>query len=257
MCELFGISCENRIKVNEYLKEFFQRSDKHPNGWGLATFSDGNVSIEKEPVQASKSHYLKERLRYPISEKCMLAHIRQATIGVMSYVNTHPFTLNDDSGRRWTLIHNGTIFNYPQLNTYLYTQNGATDSERILIHLVELINVERKRRKHDLNAAERFEILQKEIGFMSKGNKLNLLFFDGEYMYAHCNFKDSLYVLEKPGTAIFCTQPVGNDSWETVPFTSLLAYKDGIQIFQSAPHGNEYIENPEDYKYLYLPFSSL
>lgn len=43
------------------------------------------------------------------TSKC-IAHIRRATIGDVDIKNTHPFSKNDNSGRRWVLAHNGTMY---------------------------------------------------------------------------------------------------------------------------------------------------
>ena len=130
MCELFGVSARDDFYANNYLKAFYAHSDFHPHGWGLACVSRNSALVEKESVKASESNYLRERLSQPITEKLLLAHIRYATIGNVEYKNCHPFTGKDCTGRRWTLIHNGTIFDYPALYPYLKTQKGDTDSER-------------------------------------------------------------------------------------------------------------------------------
>lgn len=83
MCELFGVSSAQKIEVTDLLKEFFSHSVKHANGWGMATFYGNAVSLEKEPIQAIKSAYLKERLQQNIQVQNMIAHIRLATRGVM------------------------------------------------------------------------------------------------------------------------------------------------------------------------------
>ena len=58
MCELFGVTANRRVKINDLLKRFFEHSTEHRNGWGLAFLDDNSVSIEKEPVKASDSLYL-------------------------------------------------------------------------------------------------------------------------------------------------------------------------------------------------------
>lgn len=83
MCELFGVSSAQKIEVTDLLKEFFSHSVKHPNGRVMATFYGNAVSLEKEPIQAIKSAYLKERLQQNIQVQNMIAHIRLATRGVM------------------------------------------------------------------------------------------------------------------------------------------------------------------------------
>ena len=136
MCELFGLTGPDEIVVNEYLETFAGHSVNHPNGWGLAIFCGKEVNIEKEPVAAYKSSYLKERLRTPLRASNMMAHIRFATRGHMSYENCHPFVRHDQSGRTWTFMHNGTIFSCSLLSKYLYSQSGQTDSERILLYII-------------------------------------------------------------------------------------------------------------------------
>lgn len=112
------------------------------------------VQIEKEPVQATKSNYLKERLSVPIQVKNAFAHIRYATIGNVEYKNCHPYTKKDRNGRSWTLVHNGTIFHYQPLDRYVRLQNGDTDSERILLYLVDLVNQEERRLKRSMEPSK-------------------------------------------------------------------------------------------------------
>lgn len=257
MCELFGISSGKKVPVNDLLREFFSHSSKHPNGWGMATFYNGAACIEKEPVQASKSVYLKERLNHKMEVSTLLAHIRFATIGSMEYDNSHPFIRRDVSGRSWVLIHNGTIFQYPALSPYQYQQEGETDSERVLLYLVDQIDRKQAAEGRPLEAAERFSLLDALLADMSQGNKLNLLIYDGELMYAHTNYANSLYICEGGGIATFCTVPLKEGCWEPVPFTALCAYRNGQRVFQGEPHGNVYVDNDRDLKYLFAAFSNL
>ena len=115
MCELFGVSSREPVRCNELLREFFSHGTQHPDGWGLATFYDGAVSLEKEPLPSTESTYLKTRLAANITKDILLAHIRKASVGNLTYDNSHPFVLRDSWNRSWTLIHNGTIFESPLL----------------------------------------------------------------------------------------------------------------------------------------------
>lgn len=257
MCEIFGACFDRESCINSYLKNFYRRSDKHPHGWGLAYTDGSSISIEKESLQASKSHYLKEKLSQPIISKTILAHIRYATIGNIDYKNCHPYKAKDNSSRRWTLIHNGTIFDYPPLNKFLKLQKGDTDSERILLYIIEQINNAQEISGKPLNAEERFSLLDSIISDMAKGNKLNLLIFDGEYMYAHTNYAGSLHYLKKEEGFIFSTLPLTNENWKKMPLTTLQAYKDGKHIFSGTNHKNEFVDNEESLKYLYQIFSDL
>ena len=78
MCELFGFTAPRPVRANEWLREFYSHGAEHPDGWGLATFHDGIPSIEKEPVQASRSPYLMARLTEPIEAAALLDAIQDA-----------------------------------------------------------------------------------------------------------------------------------------------------------------------------------
>lgn len=257
MCELFGFSSKEKICSNFLLKKFYSHSDKHPHGWGLACINKDEALIEKESKQASKSNYLKERLSQPVVAKLLLAHIRYATVGNIYYRNCHPYSIKDNYSRRWTLIHNGTIFDFPALNTYIKRQRGDTDSERVLLYIVDKINEAQTKKGSKLNFEERFALIDSIIYEMSAKNKLNLLLTDGRYLYVHTNCANTLYKLQKDGTVFFSTQPLTDENWQKVEFCTPLAFKNGQHIKTGTTHKNEYIENKEALKFLYQIFSDL
>lgn len=251
MCELFGICSKSNYIVNDYLKEFYSHSDKHPHGWGLACLEGNEASIEKEPVQASRSAYLKSRLSAPLCVKTALAHIRCASIGNIIYHNCHPYTRKDDSGRRWTLIHNGTIFDDSQISIYSTIFPTSTDSERVLQYLVDLVNEKEYNMGRAMTAEERFWLLDASVCKLSKNNKLNLIIYDGEQMYVHTNYADTLHYLKKRDGYIFSTKALSQEEWQPVPFMTLLGYQEGRLVFEGTNHGNEYFETEENLQMLY------
>lgn len=257
MCQLFAVNSKNPVRINDYLTRFYKNSAMHPHGWGLARFWGEEYSIEKESLQASKSNYLKEQLSQPITVESALAHIRYATIGNVDYKNSHPYKKRDNSSRRWVMIHNGTIFDYPKLAKYTKLQKGETDSERILLYLVDRINASQKNSDRALSFEERFALLDEIIADMSKGNKLNLIIYDGNYMYVHTNYANSLYSLEKDGAVFFSTEPLTDEEWKPVKFTTLLAYKNGRLAAEGTTHNNEYEDNEEALRMLYRIFADL
>lgn len=257
MCELFGISSSGKVRVNEWLKEFYSHSVRHPNGWGLAILYENAVSLEKEPVRAVDSSYLKERLRHKIEVKNMIAHIRLATRGTTEYENSHPFVKRDNYGRTWTLAHNGTIFNYPPLNPYIYEQEGRTDSERILYYFVDQMDRRQTEIGRMLDADERFCLLDSLICDMAEGNKINLLIYDGEFLYVHTNYANSLYVRQTESAALFATVPLDRSDWSLVPFTALCSFRDGKKVREGTRHGKEYKDNEADMKFLFADYAVL
>lgn len=257
MCMLFGLSAREELPTNEYLKAFYKNSPRHPDGWGLAVISRTDAVIEKESIEAMKSHYLKERLSAPIEARLLMAHIRYATVGNVEYGNCHPFSARDDLGRRWTQAHNGTIFDCPALSKYAAVQKGDTDSERVFLYLLDRLNTAQREKGGKLSFDERFDLLDGIISDLAKGNKLNLLLSDGRNLYVHTNCRDTLYYLDKGGAVLIATAPLTKEDWRPAPFTTLLAFRDGRLVKKGTDHGSEYIENPEQMKLLYRIFSGL
>ena len=201
MCEIYAYSGEVNKTFNDELREFFSHCTEHPNGWGLAVEEDGRMNLEKEAVQASESRYLRERLRLHLEGTAALAHIRYATIGSVKHANCHPFMGKDRSGRWWTLVHNGTIFDYAPMDHYTRVQTGSTDSERILLYLIDIMNAAAEEKGRVLTARERFELLDSVFALMSKNNKLNIVLYDGELLYVHAR-GTSLRARERAGLPV-------------------------------------------------------
>ena len=257
MCELFGVTANRKIKLNDLLREFFSHSDEHQNGWGLGFFDNGNISIEREPVKAANSLYLRNRLSGRLESSRMVAHIRKATIGEVCFDNTHPFTKMDESGRTWVLVHNGTIFESSVLSPYQYKQVGTTDSERILLYIIDQVNRLFLQDLNSFDVNERLELIDRIIRRISPGNKVNLMIYDGEYFYVHKNEEGSLYMKERHGAVVFSTRPLDDEGWEEVPQNQLLVYKDGYLVYTGIKHEHSYIYDEEKVKMLYLGFSGL
>lgn len=257
MCELFGVTANRKIRINGLLKTFFDHSIEHQNGWGLALFDDKSDYIEKESVQAVKSLYLKNRLNRSIETSRCIAHIRKATIGDINFNNTHPFSKCDASGRRWTLAHNGTIFESPLLFPYQYTQEGTTDSERILLYLIDEINKCYEKNRDICDSSAKMKAVDDTIRKIVPGNKLNLMIYDGECFYVHKNEQGTLYKKEEKGCVVFSTQPLEQSGWVEVPQNQLVVYKDGALIYTGQKHNNTYIHDEEKMKMLYFAFSGL
>lgn len=258
MCEILGLSSRKRITVNSYLGKFFSHSEYHCHGWGLALFYGDAVSLEKEAICANQSQYLRQRMKHPIQIDNMIAHIRLASVGRMSYENSHPFVKHDNKGRSWTLAHNGTIFDFPPLDAFKSVQEGQTDSERILYYFIDEINRRQDELGWSLTPEERFGLLDDLITRLSAGNKLNLLFWDGRYMYVHTNYRGSLHMLrEDGGTIWFSTQPLDDGSWQPVPFLQLFVYREGRLVFQGQGTSREYFDPEENYEYRNLDYANL
>lgn len=257
MCELFSASSPKKILLNELLQEFFSHGVEHPHGWGMAFFYGNAVSLEKQPEASHKSKYLKQRMRAKIEADNMIAHIRLATRGTMEYENTHPYIMRDNSSRTWTLAHNGTIFECDVLTPFVHTQQGQTDSERILCYIISRINIEQEKLKRPLLQEERFHLIDNIICEITPENKVNLLLYDGELMYVHTNYQDSLFRCRKGEAVIISTRPLDRDIWENVPMNTLSAYQNGTLLYTGTDHGNAFINSEEKMRLLFLDFANL
>lgn len=257
MCELFGLSAARKRKVNDWLREFFSHGVDHPHGWGMAFFYDNAVSLEKQPEATFKSVYLKQRLHAPIEVDKMIAHIRLATRGSMEYENTHPFVRRDNYGRTWTLAHNGTIFDSQVLSPFVHEQQGQTDSERILCYLIHTVDALQEKKGAPLSKEERFQCIDQIVCEIAPENKLNLLIFDGEFLYVHTNYKDSLHIWKQEDGVMISTRPLDKNAWEPVPMNILQIYENGRLVYTGTDHGQEFFDSEEKMRLLFLDFANL
>lgn len=257
MCELFGLSSINQVLCNEMLRDFYGHGVDNPHGWGLAIFYGNAVSLEKEPVDSTKSLYLKHRLTEDIMAENLIAHIRKASKGGIEYCNSHPFIKRDDEGRGWTLAHNGTIFESEVLQPYVACQRGQTDSERILCCVVDRVNTATKEAGRALTEAERFCVVDDVVHEITPENRVNLLIYDGDLLYVHTNYRDSLHQYRKDKTIYISTKPLKKEKWEKVPMNTLLAYRGGEKIYEGNTHTNEYRDSEEKTKYLFLDYANI
>ena len=234
MCELFGFTGSKATDVGDYLEAFFKHSEMHPHGWGIM-YEKGYRKHFREPVKASVSVKLPEVEKDIPAQKNMLAHIRYATVGSVRAENCHPFAQEDVSGREWTMIHNGTI--YSGRNTYRYykTQEGDTDSERLFLSFIDTIN-EALGHHGKLTEKDRFKVVNDFITVNAPRNKLNLIFYDGELMYVHKNFKNTLYFKRVEGGIVISTQPLDEGEWVPFPMAQVIAYRNGKVVYRGDRH---------------------
>ena len=186
----------------------------------------------------------------PIEAKNVLAHIRLATIGDLEFYNCHPFVKKDNSGRRWTLIHNGTVFDSQDLCKYSTIEEGETDSERILLAIIDHINDCEEYKGRPLNLKERFSVFSDLISHLSHNNKLNLIVHDGEQMYIHTNLKESLYYLKGDSSVLVSTKKLDFKDWKEVPLNKVFSFINGELLFESEAHLNEYVETEEQIRFI-------
>lgn len=219
MCQIFGFSAKKFIDITEDLDRFFQRSAKHPHGWGMACWEKGDRFSAKEPVRAKESRYLKYILNSCVIAKLAIGHIRFATRGKQAMKNTHPFS-RVIKGKQWYLIHNGTL-DIKKMPEPMYKAYGQTDSERILCLLASVIN--------SGGGVVDFEEL---ITDLSPLGKMNIMFTCGRELYVYRN-GGTLYRKQERGRYYVSTVPLDKGVWQPFPKGRLIAVYNGREVYRS------------------------
>ena len=248
MCELFAFSSKNDMDITNYLKEFYSHSEKHPNGWGLSYLDSSEIKLYKESKKAVDSDKLRNILSNKIITRNAIAHIRLATVGDMKPCNCHPFEKMDNNDRTWTLVHNGTIFHYPAIDSYKNKQAGQTDSERILLYIVDCVN--ESEIDTMLDNYQLCELINNILTNLSKNNKLNIILYTQDMLFIHINCKESLYYYRENEFVIFSTLALNNSNWHEVKLNTLYVIKNSNVVFMGKDHGNEYVIKDEDVDFI-------
>ncbi|PIE16421.1 MAG: class II glutamine amidotransferase [Proteobacteria bacterium] len=146
MCRLFGFRSVIQSQVHRSLvgadNALAVQSAKHRDGWGVAYYVGGAPHVVKSANGAMDSAVFR-RVSGVVSSETVLAHIRQATRGELSVLNSHPFQYG-----QWVMAHNGDVPEFEQVRERLEAAIapglrrfilGDTDSERIFfMFLTEL-----------------------------------------------------------------------------------------------------------------------
>lgn len=136
MCRIFGFRSTLLSKVHTSLvsaeNALMGQSKRHPDGWGLAYYIFDTPHLVKSTSSAETDELFKN-ISGIVTSQTVLAHIRKATHGKLSLINTHPFQYG-----RWTFAHNGNIRDFELIKgelTKLISPSilpyclGDTDSE--------------------------------------------------------------------------------------------------------------------------------
>lgn len=143
MCRLFGFRSVIQSQVHRSLisadNALMQQSNRHPDGWGVAYYQAGAPHVIKS-VETAVDDHLFRRVSGVVSSETVVAHLRKATHGEVSILNTHPFQFG-----RWVFVHNGNIAGFagvrdalldkvpPVLRRFIL---GDTDSEALFYLLL-------------------------------------------------------------------------------------------------------------------------
>ena len=179
MCELLGLNFKYPVSASFSFRGFQHRSQKNPHGWGIARYDGGASQVFKEAVKAEDSRLAEFIRDYDsFQSQIFIAHVRDASQGSHTLVNTHPF-VRVFRGKEIVLAHNGTLKEAPlEDGELLYSKVGNTDSEGILCALLTVL----EREEVPLDDYPRLEEI---LGDFNQGGTMNLLFSDGEGLFCY------------------------------------------------------------------------
>ncbi len=214
MCRLFGFRSVIQSQVHQSLvhaeNALEVQSNKHPDGWGVSYYLSGSPHVIKSDKTAIDDNIFK-RVSGIVSSETVVAHLRNATLGQINILNTHPFQYG-----KWIFAHNGNLKNFdnhrddiyrmicPDLRRFIL---GNTDSEiiffLILTHLQKKIDLASKNAPIDIVAEtikEAMNQITSIVGPFSKiddaGEKetyVTFLLTNGQTMVAHQGGKNLFY----------------------------------------------------------------
>lgn len=240
MCRVFGCVSAEPVSIREELLEgdnpLIRQSERHDSGWGMAVYerADGcSPRLERFPEAAHEGTEFERATE--LRGRIFNVHVRRATLGGLTLVNTHPFLMGN-----YSFGHNGTVISYPRLlEPGVPTPAGETDSEAVFAYLMHCLD------PADVPGSLRHAM--SAVVARSAFSGLNFLFSDGERLYAYRLGIFDLHWLARPGQLLVASERVTDEAWHTVQQDVLLTL-DPERL--DAPHaerllGDELVDRAE------------
>jgi predicted glutamine amidotransferase len=215
MCRVFGCVAAEPASIRHELlhaeNPLIRQSEDHDSGWGMAVYERAD-GCEPQLVRFAEAAYSDRGFGAAthMTGRIFNVHVRRATMGDLAPENTHPFCLGP-----YSLGHNGTIMSYPRLlEPDMARPRGSTDSE----HLFHLL-------LHSYDPAAPVESLRRAVRTAAERSPfsgLNILFSDGERLFAYRLGMFELHWLARPGQLLVASERVTGEPWHSVQQDVLL-----------------------------------
>ncbi len=156
-----------------------------------------------------------------------LCHIRQANVGEVSLVNTHPYSrrLWD---RTWSFAHNGELENLAGLDPGRNRPIGSTDSELAFCWVLDQLKSIFPDRPANTDTLGR--LLQEQCDKLRRRGIFNMIMTDSRLLYAYCSTKMCWLTRRSPfGEATL------KDADMSVDFGKETTDRDVVTIVATAP----------------------
>jgi predicted glutamine amidotransferase len=266
MCRLYGFRASEPTKVecslvyaqNALLHQsaLDRRGLSHSDGWGISYYANALPVVERRDTAAHEGEYFSLAAER-VYAKTVLAHVRAATVGAHSVVNTHPFVYGG-----WSFAHNGTVRGFDVLRGQLERETdpslsarrrGDTDSEAAFYWLLTRLQ------REGISLASRATALEPLIRLFAEAvreldarcaradgrrpARLNFVLTNGPIMVAS-RLRNSLSWLLRDGirdceicgiphvhhatgeqyrAVVVASEPISHEEWREVPEGSIVA----------------------------------
>ncbi|OGF68324.1 MAG: hypothetical protein A2Y62_10270 [Candidatus Fischerbacteria bacterium RBG_13_37_8] len=255
MCRLLGLVANKKVDLIFSMTRFEQKAHSNPDGWGMGWYDeDKSARIYKEALSALDKEAEFYQASCEAASTIIIAHVRTATMGSASDVNSHPFNY-----KNWIFAHNGSInrrYIITQLHEhYRISLKGDTDSEAYFHWLIQ--NIEEGDSIVDSIANAIAEIKKIDYG------GLNFILSDGKRLYAYRDANHnleyySLYVLLRAPThdslldmfseetrvllhsktlhsenaVLICSEKLTEEDWLSIPKGHLVEVREDLTLHQ-------------------------
>jgi predicted glutamine amidotransferase len=250
MCRLFGQHappdldrCQALCRDHNALR--FQ-SHQHPHGWGIGWYQGGRVVVRHGLLPAHADEAFVKAAQSARS-RIVVAHVRDASVGPVAEVNTHPFVHG-----RWLFAHNGTVARYrrsarvraaveAEIDRPLRAAlRGETDSERCFLLFLSRLAARCRLDRAELDdvraalGAATATLARIADPGADRPSSLNFLVSDGRLLAA-CRRGRDLHLATALGPEhafVVASEPIGRVAWKAVPEGSFVGTDDGARVLK-------------------------
>ena len=220
MCRVFGCVAPEPVSIRHELLEaenpMIRQSEDHDSGWGMAVYEraeGGPPALARFPEAAYTDAEFERATA--MTGRIFNVHVRRATLGGLTLVNTHPFVLGN-----YSFGHNGTVIDYPRLiEPGVQRPAGETDSEAIFNYLMRYFD------PADVSSSLRRAM--SAVVARSAFSGVNFLFSDGERLYAYRLGIFDLHWLARADRLMVSSERITDEAWHTVQQDVLLTLDPG------------------------------
>lgn len=228
MCRMFAVSSQHEMDHGAAWRAFCLHSDGNGDGWGLYSVRAGGDFLLHETVPASQSALARDLGQGGhLVGRIVLAHLRLATVGDRSRLNTHPFS-RDLRGRRFVFCHQGDVGGAASAGAFTqqwFETEGSTDSEAAFCTLLDAASAA------EGDPQREAEAVVSCARRLSKFGQFNFLLTDGTFLYAYRNGEDPLYIAETDGGAMLRSTPPSQElPWRPLGEEEFVVVSDGSVV---------------------------